>query len=182
MLWQVAKQLVAPLGYLSIRTAHHEKVVIDWVFPIAAAATVTAIWTIWPSTIPLRGDKGMISSIGGMMQLLVGFYVATLAAIATFPSGALLDQDAHGMTKAGKPLRRRQFLASLFGYLAFLGLLLLIFSLFRQVPVEVAARAVSISRYVAPGLLFVYLLVFWQMVFVTLLGLFYLTDRIHRQD
>lgn len=180
MLWQVIKQLAAPLSYLRIKTSHGEKLVIDWLIPLLLAVAGTAVWILWPATIPLRGDKGVISSVGGMMQLLVGFYVATLAAIATFPSGASLDQDANGMTKNGAQIRRRQFLASLFGYLAFLGLVLLIFSLFRQVPLALVSSLPAASLFSVPVLLFVYLFVFWQMVLVTLLGLFYLTDRIHR--
>jgi ACR3 family arsenite efflux pump ArsB len=84
------------------------------------------------------------------------------------------------MTIAEKPLKRRAFLAALFGYLAFLGLLLLVFALFRQIPSVIAQEAAKLSGVVLPVLLFIYLLVFWQMVFVTLLGLYYLTDRIHR--
>ncbi|RWU12456.1 hypothetical protein [Xanthomonas phaseoli] len=179
MILKVITQLLAPAGYLRIRTDHGEKLVIDWLFPALAALAVTAVWVRWPTLMPLRGDKGFVSSIGSLMQVLVGFYVAALAAVATFPSGPL-DQEANGMKLRGKGLKRRLFLASLFGYLALLGLVLLTFSLFREVPSLLAKNLGSAATYVVPGLLFVYQFVFWQMVFITLLGLYYLSDRVHR--
>lgn len=178
---KVLKQLLHPIGYLWIKTRHGEKRLVDWVFPTMAALTVTSIWAVWPGLIPLRGTEGVVTGIGSIMQVLVGFYVAALAAVATFPSPAL-DQEAIGMSRAGQPIKRRVFLAALFGYLAFLGLCLLVMSLFKKLPTALALETAQLARYAVHALLFLHQLVFWQMVFITLLGLYYLTDRIHRSE
>src|SRR5262249_16773566 len=82
-----------------------------------------------------------------------------------------------------RQLTRRQFLCFLFGYLAFLTLL-----------ISIGAIAVNIVRpslislivakhwavYLKFGSLFLFLFVFWNLVTTTLVGLFYLTDRMHR--
>lgn len=123
------------------------------------------------------------------LMILLGFYIAALAAIAIFPSPTMdqgldggearLKRCEHGADIERK-LTRRRFLCLLFGYLSFLSLVLALLS---GLPSSLdPARFFqdtewrNLCRIVYTG---VYVLFFMQLISLTLLGLFYLTDRIH---
>ena len=125
-------------------------------------------------------------------MILPGFYIAALAAIATFQAptmdtaldgrAATLKSSEHGIDSERK-LTRRRFLCLLFGYLSFLSLILALLGnlpgsvhpllLFSK---EVVWEWGNLCRGVCLGL---FGLFFMQLVSLTLLGLFYLSDRIH---
>lgn len=179
---RVLRQLFTPAKYLRIVASTPDKLWIDWGFPLLGASVVTVIWVIWPTAMPVAGKTGVIESVGSFMQVLVGFYVAALAAVATF-QGSSLDENVLGMSLDGKPFKRRHFLSYLFGYLALLSLALYVGMLFRQLPISILANGPPEVRQIAKvGLVFVHQFIFWQMIFVTLLGLHYLSDRIHRSN
>lgn len=176
------KQLFTPVNYLRIRVKDSSKVLIDWVFPALVALAISLGWFYFPNVVKLAGADGLVQSVGALMQVLVGFYVAALAAVATFQSSSL-DENVIGMTLDDKPIRRRQFLAYLFGYLALLSLTLFILMLFRGVPTVVAEQFPErFQTFAYLAFAMIHQLVFWQMICVTLLGLHYLTDRIHRSN
>ena len=179
----VISQLLTPARYLRIRAETSEKLIVDFVFPALLAAGTTACWLWRPDLLSMNGSTGLLAGIAGLMQILVGFYVATLAAIATFPASSL-DEPTNRITLDGKPLKRRRFLAYLFGYLALLSIALVICLLFK--PVAIGALQQLPGGGASAGaklvLVFGYQFIFWQMVLVTLLGLYYLTDRIHRSN
>ncbi|WP_298580643.1 hypothetical protein [uncultured Luteimonas sp.] len=176
----VLKQLVTPLSYLRITSARHEKLWVDLLYPAAAAAIVTLVWARWPEAMPFRGGDGLLSGVGSFMQVLVGFYVAGLAAVATFPRKSL-DQDMVGIQFKGKPLPRRQFLSYMFGYLALVSLAMLVAHLLRAVPTAVLSNISDpVGFHLAKGaFVFVYQFMFWQMILITLLGIHFLAYRIH---
>lgn len=179
---RVIRQLLTPAKYLRIRAGTFDKIYLDWIFPAGLAMVITAAWTVWPEAVKITGKNGVIENVGGFMQVLVGFYVAALAAVATF-QGSSLDENVLGMTLDGKTLKRRHFMSYLFGYLALLSLALYIGMLFRSIPVWLLS---FIPHYASAALklafVFAHQFIFWQMIFVTLLGLHYLSDRIHRSN
>lgn len=175
-------QLFTPLKYLRIRAEGVDKIVVDWILPVALAGITTYAWLRWPSVVRLSGTGSVMDGIGGFMQVLVGFYVAALAAVATFP-GSSLEENVNRMTLIKKPLKRRLFLSYLFGYLALLSLILFIGMLFKEVPVALVNLLNDhVILAIKFALHFVYQFVFWQMVVITLLGLHFLIDRINRSD
>ena len=179
---RVIRQLLTPARYLLIRADTADKYVIDWVLPACIAAAVCAGWALRPDVVRLTGTGGLVESVGALMQVLVGFYVASLAAVATF-QGSSLDEFVLNMKLRGEQLKRRQFLSYLFGYLALLSLALYVLMLFRSVPVALAGATPGRGQALLKlSVAFVHQFVFWQMIFVTLLGLYYLTDRIHRSN
>lgn len=180
---KVLGQLVTPTRYLRIRAEGGDKLWVDFGLPAIATALVTAFWIWRPALIPMSGGQGLVSGVSGLMQILVGFYVATLAAIATFPASSL-DELTNRITLDKKPLKRRRFLAYLFGHLAFLSILLVIAMLFRPLVEAMLADVTGpdVVFWIRVVMVGAYQFVFWQMIFVTLLGLHYLTDRIHRSD
>ncbi|MDV3465562.1 hypothetical protein R1G70_12935 [Stenotrophomonas sp. C960] len=179
----VINQLLTPARYLRIKSETHEKLVIDYVLPALMALATTAAWGWRPDLLSMGGPSGIVTGVSSLIQVLVGFYVATLAAVATFPTSSL-DEDTNRIKLMGSALKRRRFLAYLFGYLALLSLFLFVALLFRPMIHGLLAQVdhACLQRAMRLVFVFIYQFVFWQMVFITLLGLYYLTDRIHRSN
>ncbi len=80
MLWN----LLRPLSYLCIE--HKLKWKVDWLYPLLLAAISTAVVFSLKQfgSVSLYADSGIISKVLSFVQGLTGFYIAALAAIATF--------------------------------------------------------------------------------------------------
>jgi len=183
------RQLFTPLAYLRIKNPI--KPWFDWYIPLAMTTFVFVVLMVLPGRVNLFGETGLVAHVTQLLQMLIGFYIAALAAIATFPS-KVLDQPFAGdpvkikVKRKGQqkliPINRRRFLSYLFGYLAFLSLLLFLIGMSISVlhnNLE-ALLAKDVVRAIKPGFTFVYLFLISNLMVTTLLGLHYLTDRIHR--
>lgn len=174
------RRLLRPLAYLSIR--HETKYKFDWGWPLGLAVVTVLIFWVLPAKPQLLGDKGLLKGVRELIALLGAFYVAALAAVATF-ARPTLDMPMEGTPPelAGRPLTRRQYVCYLFGYLA-----LVAFTLF-IVLVAAEALAPSIKIVVAKeylswvrNILIVPLaFVFWNMMITTMLGVYFLVDKVH---
>lgn len=186
------RMLLRPLDYLEIK--HSSKRRYDLWLPLAIATVCTAGYVSLPETISLVSPTGVTSQIQELVKILAGFFIAALAAIATFqkpdldrvmagnpPTLEEFDEDeGRDVTRA---LTRRRFLCFLFGYLAFLSLALFI----------ATATALIVKPWIMttfpPSYLgltrgvgaFVFFFGFWHMMSIAMLGLYYLTDRLHRK-
>ncbi|WP_143281105.1 hypothetical protein [Burkholderia pseudomallei] len=163
--------------------------------PLILSAISTAMFAALALIRPLSviGDGGLVAKVVMVIQTLPGFYIAALAAIATFnrididrlmpaPSPRL-NVLVRGQ-KVPMDLTRRRFLCVLLAFLTAESLILLIGAVFGQT-IGPAIRALINEKYHFAALyfgLFFYLLLFWQMMVVTFVGLFYLGDRIHQPD
>ncbi|EKF9782201.1 hypothetical protein RV096_003428, partial [Vibrio cholerae] len=69
------------------------------------------------------GKSGLVQLVNGLLQVLIGFFVASLAAVATFQRPGM-DENMRGKapTLQGKGVTRRQYLCYMFGYLAFMSI------------------------------------------------------------
>lgn len=180
--------IVSPLAYLRIN--HPSKGVLDWLYPLVfAALSVCLIWTFGRPGL-IAGPSGLLDRLILVCSILPGFYIAALAAIATFnrPDIDATMPDPTPTLKVeigGRPnvidLTRRRFLAYLFAFLCWESIALLIACVFAGI--TAAGVMGTLGRY-APAakyaFLFMLLLVFWQLVFATCLGLYYLGDRLNR--
>lgn len=170
------RQLLTGFRYLAIQGT--EKRTIDvWVPLLLTVPTIAALYSL---NAGLLSERGLVPQLNGMLQVLFAFFVASLAAVATFANSAL-TQPAIGLTLADKPLLRRQFLCYLFGYLSVLSLFLYLAGVGAILAHSWLAKFGSLA-WVRWGAATIYCLVFWNMVTVTLLGLHYLVDRVHRPD
>lgn len=184
------RQLFTPLNYLRIRRKT-VKSFYDWWIPLGLTVITITLVGITGWKLDVFGNDGLVKQITELLKMLIGFYIAALAAVSTFPS-AVLDQSLRGEPTTLKvkrrgceitvPLSRRRFLSYLFGYLAFMSLVLFI--------------AGTVATIVVPGLkdilgnswavplkaigLAIYLFWVYNILVATLLGLHYLSDRIHR--
>jgi len=120
----VVRTLLTPLDYARIR--HPLKRAVDfWSFAAPFAVAMVAV-AIWP-TLNIFGESGLIIGINSLLAILTGFFITSLAAIATFNGTVYhIDESLEGEAALldGEPLTRRQFLSHLFAYVAFLSLIL----------------------------------------------------------
>jgi hypothetical protein len=174
------KRLVTPIRYLSI---HHEiKSRFDWWWPvILTILTMLGFWLL-PKPPAILGEQGFLKGIRELIALFAAFFVVALAAVATFARESL-DQPMQGKTPTldGRDLSRRQFICYVFGYLAVLSFALFLACVLAQI------IAPSLRAELSPGALWwiraisgtIFAFGFWNMVVTTLLGIYFLVERVH---
>ncbi|MDM5054444.1 hypothetical protein OB956_09145 [Aeromonas dhakensis] len=187
----VLGKLIAPMKYLKI--FHAEKMWFDYILPLICAVIFTAGYFYLPKPFPLTGSSGLIGQVNGLLQVLIGFYIASLAAVATFQGQGMdefmdgnpptLNEKRKGLIKEVY-LNRRRFLSYLFGYLALMSLVVF----FIGVVVNLTSESISAwtnslayARFIKISALFVYIFFICNIFITTLLGLYYLTVRIHQK-
>jgi len=181
-------RLLVPLRYLRIQ--HPEKVKFDVYFPVVIAIAIS---------LPLLSSKFLIDAksldilgrSSDLLSILTGFFVAALAAVATFGNPEM-DEPMSGSEPVTLPqkgrepdkLSRRRFLSYLFGYLALASIITyglgFAFYAIQNYVVLVHIPSWSTTSFVLFWM--VYALFLGNLLSNALLGLFYLTDRIHRPN
>lgn len=183
--------LIRPLDYLRIR--HPRKRNYDGWLPLSLTVGSIVVLFFLPVPIRIFGNGGLLDILAGLLQVLIGFYIAALAAVATFDRPGMDQPMAgdspelwvtrHGVTESQK-LTRRRFLSLMFGYLALLSFLLYGVSAFGNlfepnihalIPYE--SKGFIFARW---GFLSIFLFLAFNLLVTTMLGLYYMTDRIHR--
>lgn len=183
-------RLLKPFDYLRVKVV--EKYKYDYVYPIVIGSISTLFFFYYPKPLQIFGQNGIISLIIGIVQMLTGFYIASLAAVATFKKKGM-DDHMKGQTaelkimKKGvcdiETLSRRRFLCLLFGYLAFISIVVYFTGGLANIVAPTVSNFISIKlrMIVKWGFLWFYLVVTANLLVTTLLGLFYMIDRIHRE-
>ncbi|HAS3930571.1 TPA: hypothetical protein I6317_003470, partial [Vibrio cholerae] len=82
MLKATIKKLLKPLYYLKIK--HEQKLFIDIYLPLMVAALFLFLLSRTSVEIAFVGKSGLVQLVNGLLQVLIGFFVASLAAVATF--------------------------------------------------------------------------------------------------
>lgn len=189
MCFQTLGRLFSPLRYLKI--VHEAKRVYDVWLPLLLSLLSTIALFALTKKPPLFGATGVVTYISEILKFLSPFYIAAMAAIATCNSQMLdarFDGNAPYLVEKFRgelrrvELNRRQFLCLAFGYLALVSLGMYFFGYI--------AWIISFNFwhselwYLVCKIVFVfaYLLVFYNVLMTTLLGLFYLSDKLHRGD
>jgi hypothetical protein len=176
-------KLLSPLKYLKIH--HPQKRIVDFILPIILTTFILITFLKNNESINFIGKDGVINSINGLVQFLTGFYVAALAAIATFPNKNMdSPTDGTQLKLNSIILTRRQYLSYMFGYLALIGIFLIIFG---QVMVMFKTTIYSLNNelgqmtYLIIKLfsLALYLFFVTSLLCTTLYSLYYLTEKIH---
>jgi hypothetical protein len=183
-------RLLTALVYLKVR--HPVKRWYDAWYPLIAAIVVTVLYGATASRgikVDIFGENGLVQSANGISGILVGFFIAALAAVSTFP-GKDMDSVMPGNAPTlndseitgGKPLKlsRRAFLSFLFGYLTVAALVLFVVG-------SVATALYPLRSFDFPRasdvgnltFVFVYVLLISNVAANSLLGIHYLAYRIH---
>tara|TARA_Y100000052_G_C2915561_1_gene65120 strand:+ start:127 stop:696 length:570 start_codon:yes stop_codon:yes gene_type:complete len=174
-------QLCRPLSYLQIK--HNDKWIYDWLLPtVFTLISLVIIFFLIPVD-AVVGDGGLISELTNFVSNLPGFFIAALAAVATFNKNDIDELMAnppkieifHHGSYLMVEMTRRRFLCVLFSYLTATSIFLVIFTRFAlalQLPsgLMLAASWFGVS---------LFLFVLWQMILATVLGLYYLGERLH---
>ncbi len=187
------RHLLRPLSYLFIE--HKLKWKVDWLYPFLLAILSTSLlfWLKQFAPVTLYADGGIIVKILNFVQVLPGFYIAALAAIATFnktdidktmPAPApKIDIMVQGRNVAIE-LTRRRFLCSMFAFLTAESIILIVLAIFAS-SAYVSIKAIIHEPWQiwASGLFtLTFFLLFWQMIVASFWGLYYLGDRLHQPD
>ncbi|BEN31774.1 hypothetical protein [Serratia marcescens] len=189
----IIHQLLRPFGYLNIKGVSG-KFIYDWVIPLILSL-ISICYLIFAINSPdaLLGNDGFFKSVISFISILPGFYIAALAAIATFNRKQIDDpliSDSgtpyiyvKGVKENGKPYRtkeditRRLFLCMLFSFLTAESILLIMLHNFAIPLIATTTPPLYLNMY-----LFVFLLILWQLLVTTFFGLYYLGDRIHMSN
>lgn len=199
-MWWAIKQLTVPASYLRIkhgRGVFHSKLVYDFVLPTLLAAVTLAAFAWLGISFSLTAHPELVKRITDLLALMIVFYMAALAAVATFDrdgiDNLLPDNDAtlwiknpNGGAWENKPLSYRKFISYLFGYLSFLSLLLFIFLALLDVGWKDLEKHFEsnctihhvLTDYIDPAILFATFFAIWQLLVTSLLGIYFLTERI----
>lgn len=165
--------------------------------PLAATVMALVAYMLLPERIDLVGDKSAADYMAGFFATLPGFFIAALAATATF-NGGDLDKELPGVTLAmvvngdedNVPISLRVFLCYLFAYLtviSFVGFFICVGA--ALIAPSVATWAADFSEVkllehtaLVVSLLFLALLAFItaSVVFCTIQGLYFLAERVHQ--
>ena len=172
--------LLTPLSYLRVK--HPLKRVVDIWFP-GIGSLLAILWISLWSSFNLFGSSGAAVGINGLIQLLAGFFITSLAAIATFNGSVYRIDEVFEGEKAllgGDALTRRQFLSYLFAYLALLSVLLYLYG-----AIAIAAASTLHDHMASPARLVLriifaasYSLALSHVIGTTLVGLVFLCGRL----
>lgn len=200
MIWAI-RQLATPFRYLRIRYGRgflHSKFVYDWTLPVILAAASVWLSLAYSPHTKLFAERSLIGAFQKLLEILVPFYIVALAAVAAFDIGSTLDQKMKGEpatltmrhSRAGnivKELTRRQFICYLFGYLSTVSLAVyvtvLICNFIEDGIAEACYRMIGeATPYLKAAIMFMFMLALWQIIITTLLGIYFVADRLQFMD
>lgn len=182
MLYQISR----PWAYITIKG--RDKQFYDLMLPaiFSLAATIIAITS--KGAINHFGPGGIISGFTSFIQNLPGFFIAALSVVATFQKAEmdyLLAQPTPTIEirSDGRngPIRltRRRFLGLLFSFLTAQSIAITVIGIFLTSYSGHVAQTIAESAkiYLFAATLFIYLFLVFQMITITLWGLYYLSER-----
>jgi hypothetical protein len=185
------KTLFAPLRYFWLINA--EKSAIDFWPTLGIVAILVAAYMLLPQA-PFFGADGFLDGILTIVSALTGFFVAALIAAATFQHVDLDTPITKGAVYVRRKnsegawenyaLSRRELACTIFGYLSFLGLFLSLaiamgmplsrsFAGYLGPEIRYWARAIGILVFAVPVA---------HLFVASALGIYYLSDRLHRNE
>lgn len=127
------------------------------------------------------------SNITSLMGVLIGFYIAALAAVTSFPNQSLNNimrgdtpKIKYHNSKDYELLSRRRFLSIILGYCAFISIIIYIIGSINSA-VDINIDNIKIKITLVFVFWCIYTWVISSLLVVTMLCLHYLIDRMHRE-
>lgn len=172
-----------------------------WRLPVLLGLFALVVFVIVPVPPRLFASDGLVSSLITFLSILPGFYIAALAAVATFNRQEMDEEmpdptptvvvEMHGQSDE-VPLTRRTFLSLLFAYLSVLTLLMALvciaakalapsidFWVTRSTPTDWLVFVRTALKVLFVGPVFLCLA---SILITTLHGVYFLADRMHRPN
>lgn len=174
-------QLLRPFSYLNIK--HEDKWIYDWLLPLFFTIITCTIILLCIPIKNVTNSDGLISELTSFVSNLPGFFIAALAAVATFNKNDI-DELMSNPPKIeilhhGNPMMiemtRRRFLCVLFSYLTAISIFIVLFTRI-SLSITFSTEVDSIASWLGT---FTYFFFVWQMLLATVLGLYYLGERLH---
>lgn len=177
-----------------LRIKHEQKFFWDLVYPVCIAAIAGAILWFFRIDITFTGSGGVLRQTNSLLAVLAGFYIASLTAISALPIRTLDEKMAgtaptmtviqKGKKYANVPLKRREFLRYLFGYLSTATIILffvgIVTDLLYAPLIERFQMEGNILESAKIGFAVAYIFLLANVIINTLIAVYYLSDRIHR--
>lgn len=192
-------ELTRWLGYLWIQ--HPQMSTYTRMLPLGIGAILAVAASCLPVPLIILGPSGLFAGVLQVFSILPGFFIAALAAVATFnkpdmdetmPPPAPTIEMRFGSESDSVELTRRVFLSYLFSYLTVASLLIsvsLVLGIQLTGNVGVAAKYISSFDYgfaaIAAARFFILYSVFTacaSVLVVTLQGIYFLTEGVHRPN
>ena len=182
------RRLSHSLSYLLIR--HPAKWRYDFLYPAVFSLILGAVIIAAGPNLNMAGDRGVLDQLNSLLGILVGFFIAALAAVATFDRPSM-DDPMLGVAPLMRikekgvsydiPLSRRVFLSQLFGYLTVASLIVFTMGAVGQLSATALEGTLTPKTYEWGRFAFIYAYTFGlaNVLVNTLLGVFYLSFRIH---
>ncbi|HEN3281139.1 TPA: hypothetical protein U5D21_002992 [Yersinia enterocolitica] len=172
-------KIATPINYIWI--CHPEKRVFDFWIPALASISLGLFLLFLDKPIAILSKDGLISVVNGILQILSGFYIASMAAVATFQKDGMDDlMDGVPPKLKGVSLTRRKFLTYLFGYLAFSSILLYFIGGGLQLLAPTIAKIAWINiASVKQIFVTIYLFIVMNILCTTVLGMHFMIDKMH---
>lgn len=129
-------QLLRPFSYLKI--VHEDKWIYDWLVPTVFTVLTLVFCYLLVPVDDISGSTGLVAGLVGFIANLPGFFIAALAAVATFNKNDIDELMANPpkieIIHHGNPLMvemtRRRFLCVLFSYLTAISIIIVVLGKF----------------------------------------------------
>jgi hypothetical protein len=174
----------APFLFLMIRFQGRWTYILT--LPLLAALVLTGLIMRLGSKLSVLGPSGLFTKLLAIMPIAGGFFVAALTVILSQSNSVLqagfvgdnqpvLDKDNEAMT-------RQRFLALLFGYLSFSSFTIAGILAGTDFIAPALKTLIAPNAWLYAKVLTTFGVLFWtaQMFSCSMIGLFYLTDRLYR--
>lgn len=159
----------------------------QYIYPTVIVGASMVAYKLVSDSYLIVNLRAMVASATTLMGVLIGFYIAALAAVTSFPNAGLdnvmsgeapkIREMTHGNLV---PLTRRRFLSILLGYCAFISIFIFVIgsiSAASDLALEIPEKVQYILRIVWWGS---YAWLLASLLVVTMLCLHYLIERMHR--
>lgn len=190
------KYALKVFDFIRIRYPKKDFGISFYLYPIICSVLVSGL-IIWSQTSTISDSFTVLflmpefDSITTFIQVLPGFYIGALAAIASFqregmddklptPTPYIMKVAENGNRKV--ELSRRTYLTTMFAYLASVTIILAIsiffLKLFYALKIFKVSGALFMSIYAFNTFLIFF--IFFQTIIITFVGIYYLGNRMHR--
>lgn len=199
MLWAI-RQIFVPMRYLYIRHGDRifqSKIVYDFILPVTLTLMTCSFFAWLDFGFDIFSNEDFVKKLTDLLTLMIVFYLAALAAVATFDRRGI-DEPLRGgdatlkmlnhttNTYVVKKLTYRQFISYLFGYLSFLSLIIYVFIMLTTLAWPALkthychndAIMYIVTTIINPAMCCLLSFGLWQLIVTSLLGIYFLTERI----
>lgn len=180
-------------NYLRIRHGYWAQY--NLIFPFLLTTSFFLLLFFVSESFSALGSTGVLSEFTQLLAILSPFFLASLAAVSTFSGYGNFDEEigmadppkieryVRGRWEGPFILTTRQFLSLLFGYCATISILLFLTAVVASRAQPIGSPYAPLSEQIVNGAIIgTFLFVFFHMIVATILGVYYLSDKMHRAE